>query len=156
MAELKTWASEIIARAQGPAQGLTAATVPTDWFETLIWAGVPMFLAGPLAWGIDLAENAVVPRPTLRDGRMLLPPPATLARLTSLDLKPLRAYIAQRVGCRLQAAAGLHLYLWSNQALVISCADLPLGGFLHGPNPAQRSALALDPGEFREAVRWLN
>jgi hypothetical protein len=153
LAELTAWAEKIIARALGPDRGLTAATVPADWFEVLIWAGVPMSPAGPLAWGTDLAEDVTVARPTLREGRLLLPPPATLARLTSLDLKPLRAYIAQRLGCRLQAAAGLHLYLWTNQALVISCADLPLGGFLHGPNPAQRSALSLDPGGF-EIVRW--
>lgn len=153
LADLTAWAEEIVARAQGPAQGLTAATVPAAWFEVLVWAGVPMSPAGPLAWGADLAEDGGVGHPTLRDTRMLLPPSATLARLTSLDLKPLRAFIAQRLGCRLQAAAGLHLYLWPNQALVISCADLPLGGFLHGPNPAQRSPLALDPGGF-EIVRW--
>jgi hypothetical protein len=35
----------------------------------------------------------------------------------------------------------------------VSCAEVHLGGFLHGPGAGQRSTVALDPGAFQE-LRW--
>jgi hypothetical protein len=150
---LRPWASAMIAAGQGPARGLSAAQVPERWRETLAWAGVPFGTAGDLSWGTDLQEVPELVVPELRAGRLLLPIPGTLAQLTSLALKPLRLFVAERLGCRLQLAAGVHFYLWSNQAVLVSCADVPVGGFLHGPDVGQRHAVSIQPGGF-QVIAW--
>ena len=150
--ELSAWATGITAAAQGTLRGLGAADVPERWYDLLAWAGVPMSPVGEMRWGRDLRE-AAVPTPEFIDDNLVLPPPATMAQLTSLALKPLRLLVSRRLGCRLQAATGLHLYLWANQAVLISRAEVPLGGFLHGPEPGQRHSLSVEPGSF-QVVRW--
>ncbi|MFW5829524.1 MAG: hypothetical protein ACOCXA_04615, partial [Planctomycetota bacterium] len=83
-----------------------------------------------------------------RDGaRLLLPTPERLALMTSLTIKPLRGFIAERCGVRMQVATGVALYLWQDGAIVISRAQVPLAGFLHGPGPCRRNNLAVGPGE---------
>jgi hypothetical protein len=70
-----------------------------------------------------------------------------------LALKPLRLLVAKRLGCRLQAATGLHFFLWSNQAVLVSHAEVPLGGFLHGPLAGTRHSISIAPGGA-QVIRW--
>ncbi len=143
--ELDAWASAVIASGNGPTVGLVAAGVPELWYDLLAWSGVPMSVEGPLRWGVDISEEAVT-MPEFHGDKLVLPPPPVLARLTSLALKPLRLMVARRLGCRLQAATGLHLFLWSNQAVLVSHAEVPLGGFLHGPEPGTRHSVEVPVG----------
>ena len=150
--ELDAWAAEIIADAEGPAIGLQAADVPELWYDLLAWSGVPMSADGPLRWGADISEAAVAV-PEFQEGRLVLPPPPVLAQLTSLALKPLRLLVANRLGCRLQAATGLHFFLWRSQAVLVSHAEVPLGGFLHGPEAGMRHSIAVPVGGA-QVIRW--
>lgn len=149
--ELDAWAAGIVADA-GPTIGLAAASVPELWYDLLAWSGVPMSVDGPLRWDHDIAEGAVGV-PEFRAGRLVLPPPPVLAQLTSLALKPLRLLVAERLGCRLQAATGLHLFLWAKQAVLVSHAEVPLGGFLHGPEPGTRHSVSVPVGGA-QVIRW--
>ena len=150
--ELDSWASEMTSSAQGPTIGLTAAGVPERWYDLLAWCGVPMSVDGPLHWGVDIAEETVT-MPEFHGDRLVLPAPQVLAQLTSLALKPVRLLVARRMGCRLQAATGLHLFLWRKQAVLISHAEVPLGGFLHGPEPGTRHSLSVPVGGA-QVLRW--
>ncbi len=150
--ELDVWAAEVLAGAKGASIGLAAAGVPDLWYDLLAWSGVPMSVDGPLHWGVDISEEAVG-MPEFHGTKLVLPPPPVLAQLTSLALKPLRLMVANRLGCRLQAATALHFYLWPNQAVLVSHADVPLGGFLHGPEPGTRHSLAVAPGSA-QVIRW--
>jgi hypothetical protein len=149
---LDDWASHIMANAIGPALGLQASTVPAVWSDVLALSGLPLSKNGPLLWGRDIRE-ADVPLPTLHNDCLVLPPPATMAQLTSLALKPLRLLISQRLGIRLQAATSIQLFLWSNQAVVISHGNVPLGGFLHGPQVGMRHSLTLEVGGA-QIIQW--
>ena len=153
LGSLATWAEQLLADAGGPARGLTAAEVPDPWFDLLSWAGVPMSPAGELRWGRDLLEDPAVPAPEMRGDCLVLPSSSVLAKLTSLALRPLRLHVARRIGVRLQAATGLHLWLWPRQALLVSRAEVPLGGFLYGPEPGQRHGVAVNPGGF-QVMHW--
>lgn len=135
-----TWLAEAAPPGLPPAVGISGA--PTEWLDTLAWSGMPIG-PGPLRWGTDIAQ-AEVDCPTLRDGRLLLPAPEDLASLTSLALKPLRLFIAERLGCRLQAAPGIRLWLWPGRAVLQSQAPMPLAGFLYGPPQGHRAGLALE------------
>jgi len=117
--------------------------VSEDWFDTLAWSGMPL-ARGPLRWGAEVAR-AEVDCPTMQDGRLLLPPPEVLAGLTSLALRPLRLFVAERLQVRLQAAPGIRLWLWPGRALLLSQAPMPLAGFLYGPPAGHRAGLALEP-----------
>lgn len=150
--ELDAWAAGVIASAHGGSIGLAAGGVPEMWYDLLAWSGVPMSVDGPLHWGVDISEEAVSV-PEFHGAKLVLPPPPVLAQLTSLALKPLRQLVANRLGCRLQAATGLNFYLWSNQALLVSQAEVPLGGFLHGPVAGTRHSLAVPPGGA-QVIRW--
>lgn len=135
------WLAEAVPA--GPAAALGVAGAPEAWVDTLGWSGVPL-AAGPLRWGADIRQDAV-PAPTARDGVLLLPPPEDLAALTSLSLKPLRMFIAERLGCRLQAAPGIRLWLWPDRAALQSLSPIPLAGFLYGRAQGHRSGVALEP-----------
>jgi hypothetical protein len=134
------WLAEAAPAGLPPALGVAGA--PEEWLDTLAWCGLPIG-PGPLRWGTDLAQ-AAVDCPTVRDGRLLLPPPEALAGLTSLALKPLRLFIAERLGVRLQAAPFIRLWLWPGRAVLQSLAPMPLAGFLYGPAPGHRAGLALE------------
>jgi hypothetical protein len=151
--ELPAWAGEILASARGPARGLLAAQVPERWRARLAWAGVPFGTAGDLGWGVHFQEQPGLAVPERRGSRLLLPQPEALAQLTSLALKPLRLFVAAQLGCRLQSAAGVHVYQWENQAALVSCVAVPIGGFLYGPQPGQRHSLSILPGAF-QLVSW--
>lgn len=150
--ELDAWAADVVASAQGATIGLTAAGVPDLWYDLLAWSGVPMSVDGPLHWGTDICEDAVA-MPEFHGDKLVLPPPPVIAQLTSLALKPLRLLVANRLGCRLQAATSLHFYLWPNQAVLVSHASVPLGGFLHGPEAGTRHSVSVPPGGA-QVIRW--
>lgn len=149
--ELDAWAAEVVAGA-GATIGLAAGSVPDLWYDLLAWSGVPMSLDGPLHWGVDI-EEAAVGVPEFHGQKLVLPPPPVLAQLTSLALKPMRKLVADRLGCRLQAGTGLHMYLWAKQALLVSHAEVPLGGFLHGPETGMRHSVSVPVGGA-QVVRW--
>jgi hypothetical protein len=149
--ELDAWAAGIVADA-GPTVGLAAASVPEPWYDLLAWSGVPMSGDGPLHWGRDIGEGDVAV-PEFHGERLMLPPPPVLAQLTSLALRPLRQLVANRLGCRLQAATGLHFYLWEKQAVLVSQAEVPLGGFLHGPEAGTRHSVSVPVGGA-QVIRW--
>ncbi len=135
------WLAEAAPSDLAPALGI--ADVPEDWIDTLAWSGMPL-APGPLHWGVDI-DRGEVDCPTLRDGRLLLPAPDDLASLTSLALKPLRLFIAERLHCRLQAAPSIRLWLWPGRAVLQSQSPIPLAGFLYGPPSGHRACLAMDP-----------
>ncbi len=151
--ELAVWAEEIIASAHGPTRGLLDRNVPNRWRDTLAWAGMPFGVAGDVRWGEDLHEQSSLAVPELRDGQLLLPLPEVLEQLTSLALRPVRLFIAEKLGTRLQVAAGVHFYLWANQAALVSCCEVPVGGFLYGPEAGQRHSLSLPPGGG-QVISW--
>lgn len=152
-AELDDWAAAVVATASGAPIGLAAAGVPDLWYDVLAWSGMPMSVDGPLQWEVDIGEEHAVAMPEFRGAKLVLPPPPVLAQLTSLALKPLRQLVANRLGCRLQAATALRLFLWPNQAVLVSHAEVPLGGFLHGPNQGMRHSLSVPPGDA-QVIRW--
>ncbi|MBN8525149.1 MAG: hypothetical protein J0M02_07430 [Planctomycetes bacterium] len=145
----RTWLDE--ACPNGPDGAIGVAGVPEAWADTLGWSGVPL-AAGPLHWGADLRQDAVE-APTLRDGVLLLPPPEDLVGLTSLSLKPLRLFVAERLGCRLQAAPGIRVWLWPDRAALQSLSPIPLAGFLYGRATGHRSGVALEPWGC-QVVTW--
>lgn len=130
--------------AGGTSIGVACAGLPDDWRDTLAWAGVPLSAAGPLRWGVDLIQD-LVDSPELRRGILHLPPPDALAQLTSLALKPLRMFVAERLVCRLQAAPGIRMWLWRGRAALQSQSPIPLAGFLYGSADGHRASIALDP-----------
>jgi hypothetical protein len=130
---------------------LGVGNLPEAWIDTLGWCGMPLAV-GPLRWGVDL-EQADVTTPVIRKGRLLLPPPGTLAGLTSLSLKPLRLFINERLGCRLQAAPGIRMWLWPGRAVLQSLSPIPLAGFIYGSSPGHRAGLALEPWDS-QLVTW--
>lgn len=134
------WLAESVPSDLPAALGIAGA--PEAWEDTLAWSGMPL-ARGPLRWGLDLLQSEV-DCPTLRDGKLLLPAPEDLASLTSLALKPLRLFIAERLHCRLQAAPGIRLWLWPGRAVLQSQAPMPLAGFLYGPPSGHRAGLALE------------
>ncbi len=150
--ELDQWATEMVKTAEGPAIGLQAKDIPNVWFDLLGWSGVPISADGPLRWGVDIKEDNV-PLPEFHGATLVLPPPPVLAQLTSLALKPLRMLATKSLNVRLQAATGLHLFLWANQAVIVSSANVPLGGFLHGPQPGTRHSLSVPVGDS-QVLRW--
>lgn len=143
------WLSEVL-----PTDGSTpigVGGVPEAWADTLAWCGLPL-APGPLRWGADVAQTDV-DTPTVKAGRLLLPEPEALASLTSLALKPMRMFIGERLGCRLQAAPGIRLWLWSGRAVLQSQSPIPLAGFLYGPPNGHRAGLALAPWGS-QTVTW--
>ena len=138
------WLGEAIPDDGRPALGLDPAGLPGRWFDALAWCGVPIATAGPLRWGVDLREEAVA-SPEIRNHVLLLPSPGVLAGLTSLALKPVRRFIAERLHCRLQAAPGIRLWLWEGQAAMVAMSPLPLAGFFYGAAKGHRSSLSFAP-----------
>jgi hypothetical protein len=150
--ELLTWAQLQVAGGKGPLRGLDVSTVPGAWLDLLAWSGVPLAKDGELRWGRDICDGPVE-RPSMTHGRLTLPPPELLSEQSGIGLKPVRAWVSERLGSRLQGAPGLRVYLWTNQALVVSRHDQPVGGFFYGPVVGNRTGLAIDPGAW-QLVTW--
>jgi len=141
-AACQAWLSEVAPAGLASAQGV--ADVPAAWFDTLAWSGMPIADGGTLRWGTDIRE-ADVEAPEVRGKVLLLPQPEALAHLTSLALKPLRLFVATHLGCRLQAAPGIRMWLWPGRAVLLSLSPIPLAGFLYGPTQGHRAGVSIDP-----------
>lgn len=150
---LIAWRDELLHDLPGQPRGVDLATLDEEWRETLSWAGIPLARGGELVWGRDIACDATLDRPQISGERLLLPSHATLAECSSLGIKPMRTWVQQRLGVRLQAAAGLRLYVWPAHGLVISHLDVPVGGFLYGPGMGTRMGLTIHPGSW-QVVSW--
>ncbi len=146
----QNWLDEHVPAGLPLAQGV--AGVPAVWTDSLAWSGVPLSPDGPLQWGTDVCQ-ADVQAPEVRANRLLLPPPEALAELTSLSLKPMRLFISSRLGCRLQAAPGIRLWLWPSRALLLSLSPIPLAGFIYGPEKGHRAGVSLPPWGT-QTVTW--
>ncbi|MBA2480169.1 MAG: hypothetical protein H0V44_05865 [Planctomycetes bacterium] len=153
VAELGDWCAGITAGTVGDAIGLDPVGLDDDRVDALGWIGVPLARGGALKWGVDLCSAPGQAAPVERDGALWLPDADTLRAMSSLALKPARQFISVRLGCRLQAAAGIHFFQWPNQAVLVSRCAVAIGGFLHGPLPSQRSSISIDPGSF-QVLRW--
>jgi len=158
--DLLAWARTIVGAGQGAPRGLDLDGLPAQWCAALSAVGVPLAPSGAadreprdLRWGRDIISTSPDAPLAVSEGVLVLPSAERLLALTSLDLKPLRAFIASRLGIRLQAAAGIHVLFWANQAVLVSCAPVPLGGFFHGPQVGQRTSVALEPGGV-QVLRW--
>ena len=145
-AALDAWLEPILANADGEPLGVRLDTCPYQVWRTLRWAGVPFAKGGGLCWGTDLLPDSD-DRPEIDEqGVLHLPAADQMRDLSSLALKPVRRFIAERLKVRLQAATDLSMTLWSNQALLVSTCGFELGGFLHGPGKGQRSSLNVAAG----------
>jgi hypothetical protein len=148
-AELTLWAQGF--RAEGML-GLALAGIPREDREALSWVGMPFAQVSPVRWGeqvrYDLPRPGGAPAtaPRLHQGQLMVPSAAALRACSAVALRPLRAFIHQHWGCRLQAAAGLHAYYWAERVLLVSTREVPLAGFLHGPR-GRRAAIRMAPGE---------
>ena len=153
MAAVEDRVEHWLALPTGKPRGVDVGQLPLRLVEVLIYLGVPLARGGSLRWGEHLMI-AEVDRP-LRDerGRLLLPPLDELLALTSLSLRPLRQFIAEHVGLRLQTASGISFHLWTDMALLVSAVGVPVGGFLYGPQAGQRHALAV-PAGGEQVIRW--
>lgn len=147
----RSWLAEVVPPGLA-ARGIALAGLPDEWRDTLAWAGVPLSGDGPLRWGVDLMQ-AEVDCPELKRGVLRLPSPDALAQLTSLALKPLRMFVAERLQCRLQAAPGIRLWLWPGHAVLQSQSPIPLAGFLYGSAEGHRSSIALEPWGS-QVIEW--
>lgn len=143
------WAASVAASGRQPI-GFDPLSVPAGWRRPLADAGVP-FAVGGGRWParIDAAE---APQLTAT-GELLLPSLAHFAVLTSLPLKPVRQFVQQTTGVRLQVATGVHLWLWENQFALINTVDAQRGGFVNGPRHGMRSVIALEAGQV-QVLAW--
>ena len=143
--DTRAWLAAIIGEA-GAAIGLDTDGLPGPWATALSRVGVPLARGGELRWDRDLRTDATtVPVVDRHDGACVLPPLTRFALLTSLPLKPLRLFVFARLGVRLKVAAGVHMRLFADHAVLVSTCDLPLGGFLIGPRPGARTSLEIPP-----------
>jgi hypothetical protein len=144
------WAQAVVAAGRTP-QGWDPSSFPPGWLPALAAAGAPLARGGH-PWAARISDQAH--SLTLRSsGELLVPPLECFAILTSLALKPLRLFIHAHFGIRLQVAAGVHLWAWANQLVLINTTVLYRGGFIHGPQRGVRSVVALEPGQSQE-ISW--
>ena len=127
--------------------------MPPGWIGVLRWAGLPLSVDGPLHWGREVAAAPRLHAPAIDGDRLLVPGHTWLEACTGVALRPLRRFVAERFGLRLQAAPGIAVYLWANQGILVSMREEPLGGFLHGPRDGERQNLTWAPGQALW-VRW--
>lgn len=132
-------------QASGPAQGLNPDGMPGPWRERLAWAGMPFANDGTLHW--QELEPSADPTPTIAGGRLRLSDPEGWYQLTSLALKPLRQFVAQRFGFRLQCATAVRTWRWPGVLALMSCNHLPVAGFVHGCQGDERASVYLEPGD---------
>jgi len=147
---IRTRLASLPVAAAASLRGLSA--VPDELMGVLRHVGVPLAPSSDLRWGEDIMVGEVA-RPERREAVLVIPDPAALLSLSSLALKPLRGYVAERLGVRLQVASGIGLYLWGDHALLVSGLDLPLAGFLYGPGSGQRHGINLEPGGT-QVIQW--
>ncbi len=151
---LREWANGVIQSAHGPLLGLSTAGIPEEMYESLRWAGMPMSTDGDISWDTEVKPEKIE-KPSIENNKLLIPGADILKEITSVAMRPLRRFVADRYQIRLQAATGISCYLWRNQALFISCLDVRVSGFVHGPEYGQRSSLAIAPGDA-QLSSWLD
>ncbi len=143
----------LLATIAGRPRGVDLTGVPAFLVDDLHELGLPLAAGGELRWGHDIMV-CDISRPVLdAQGNLLLPPIAELMQLSSLALRPVRGFIGTRLGLRLQTAAGVALHLFEDAAVLVSRCDVPLGGFLYGPQPGQRHGVSLQPGGH-QLITW--
>lgn len=148
--ELATWTRDVLPSSGGSTlRGLSPLGLTEDWLSALAWAGTPLAPQGALLWGRDLIEEAHLATPCERDGVLILPSPERLRTLNGVELRPLRLFIAARLGMRLQTAPGVRWWQWPDRALLVSLLDEPVGGFLYAPTLSHRSSILLPPGGWQ-------
>ncbi len=150
--EVETWVDDVVGSAQGPLKGLHYESIPPEVFELMRWSSMPISMEGPLEWGTDV-QVGDIDKPSVEGDCLMLPTSERLATMTSLSIRPLRHYIGTRLGLRLQAATGIGMYIWDNQALLTCRSLVPVGGFLHGPTRGRRTTLSMDPGGY-QLIKW--
>jgi len=146
--DLLDWAAE--RTSTGEAVGLDPTGFDDATFETLRRAGLPFASLGRAPEESGLRIDSTVDIPAAEDGGVRCPPPSCLNACSSLQLKPLRMFVADRFGCRLQTGPGCCLSLWNDRVLLIACGDFTYGGFLHGPARGQRNTIDILPGDWQE------
>jgi len=151
--KLQRWRDDLLAKMAGEPVGVSLDGLDPLWRSTLSWAGVPFARNGTLRWPLDLRCDPHCDRPHIEDGVLIMPNHDALAECSALGIKPVRTWIHRRFGVRLQAAAGLRLYIWPAHALVISHLDIPVAGFLYGPDTGTRMGLTIHPGSC-QVVSW--
>ncbi len=153
MAAVEERVERLLALPAGTPRGLDVVRLPLRLVEVLIHLGIPLARGGSLRWG-EHVMIAEVDRPLCDErGRLLLPPLDELLAITSLGLRPLRQFIADHLGLRLQTASAVSFHVWTDMAVLVSAVAVPVGGFLYGPQAGQRHALALSAGG-EQIVRW--
>jgi hypothetical protein len=150
---LETWVAEVLHDVRGKPRGLSLEGLDEDWRSTLSWAGVPFARDGELQWQRDVRVDDQSLSPRIEGDQLILPLPDRLAECSGLGIKPVRTWIQQRLGVRLQAAPGLRLYVWPSHGMVISHLSLTVGGFLYGPGFGTRMGLTIHPGTW-QMVPW--
>ncbi|GDY12032.1 hypothetical protein LBMAG53_09100 [Planctomycetota bacterium] len=143
--ELLDFLEAVRRQASGQAQGLNPDRVPGPWRERLAWAGMPFANDGKLLW--EELEPSTDPAPTFAAGRLRLSEPEGWRQLTSLALKPLRQFVAERFGFRLQCATGVRAWRWPGVLVLVSGNHLPVAGFVHCCQGDERTSIYLDPGD---------
>ncbi len=150
---LQPWRDELLAEMAGEPVGVSLEGLDPQWRSTLSWAGIPFARHGKLRWPVDLRCDPGCDYPHIEAGVLILPDHDALAECSALGIKPVRTWIQRRFGVRLQAAAGLRLYIWPKHAVVISHLDIPVAGFLYGPDTGTRMGLTIHPGTC-QVVSW--
>ena len=143
-ADEAAWLTQLVPKEA--AIGFAPSGVDSALLASLSSAGLPIAPGGVLRYADDLAVDSACVVPRVEGARLLVPPAAVLAELTSLRLKPMRQWVAARLGVRLKIGGGVHLRLWPSRAVLISTAAIPLGGFLSGPQAGTRASIYLGAG----------
>jgi hypothetical protein len=110
-AALCAWAEQVLSSAKGPALGLDPADLSEAMFRALQWAGMPCANAGSLRWDKDVRQMDIA-QPEQRGSTMLVPTPEILMNINSVQMRPLRRFIANHFKMRLQAACGISCFIW--------------------------------------------
>jgi hypothetical protein len=150
---LEAWAAEVLHDVRGAPRGVSLEGIDEGWLSTLSWAGVPFARGGELKWQRDIRVDEQAQSPRIEGDQLVLPSPEHLAECSGLGIKPVRTWIQNRLGVRLQAAPGLRLYVWPSHGMVISHLNLTVGGFLYGPGFGTRMGLTIHPGTW-QMVPW--
>ncbi|MEK7413369.1 MAG: hypothetical protein AAB263_08635 [Planctomycetota bacterium] len=146
------WLREVMPADGRQALGLSPVGVTNAWREVLGWAGMPLASGGALRWGVDVRQ-ADVRTPQQEGDTLVLPDPAILRTVNGISLKPMRQFVAKRLGCRLLGAPGIRLWLWPKHAVVHSMSDMPLAGFVYGDVKGHRATMALLP-YAAQVITW--
>lgn len=156
------WARDLLLARGAPTTGLDPFGLSETQVLALQAVGMPLLPAGSACSGAvsgacwrlggELVEDASLELPRCHQGILHLPPPARLAACDGISLGPLRRWVAERCGLRLQVSPGVACLVWRDRALFLSTLAVPVGGFVYGPGPERRHCLLLEAGGQSEIV----